>query len=113
MPKNTPVLESQIQTSSPEFKSNAEYHRGLAKELAQAEETVRQGNKESREKHTSRGKLYVRDRVSKLLDAGSPFMELSPLAANGMYEGASPGAGIVTGVGIVNGREVMVVANDA
>ncbi len=80
--------------------------------------TARQGGSESaREKHLGRGKLLVRDRVDRLLDPGSPFLELSPLAATEMYgppgESPIPSAGIVTGIGLVHGREVVVVANDA
>ena len=71
------------------------------------------GSESSRERHTSRGKLLVRDRVDRLLDPGSPFLELSPLAATGMYGDAVPSAGIVTGIGRVEGRECVVVANDA
>ena len=75
---------------------------------------VRQGGSEAaRTKHTDRGKLLVRDRVDRLLDPGSPFLELSPLAATGMYADAVPAAGVVTGIGRVHGREVVVVANDA
>ena len=84
---------------------------------------VRQGGSESaRRKHTDRGKLLVRDRVDRLLDPGSPFLELSPLAAYGMYGGGSgggddeyavPSASIVTGIGLIHGRPVMVIANDA
>lgn len=76
--------------------------------------TARQGGSESaRQKHTDRGKLLVRDRVDRLLDPGSPFLELSPLAAYDMYGGGVPSAGVVTGIGRVQGREVVVVANDA
>ncbi len=71
------------------------------------------GGDAAREKHTARGKLLVRDRVDRLLDPGSPFLELSTLAATGMYDDAVPSAGIVTGIGRVHGREVMVIANDA
>jgi 3-methylcrotonyl-CoA carboxylase beta subunit len=71
------------------------------------------GDERSRTRHVDRGKLLVRDRVDRLLDPGSPFLELSPLAADGMYGGAVPSAGIVTGVGRVSGRECVVVANDA
>src|SRR5690625_2687120 len=67
----------------------------------------------SRERHVARGKLLPRDRVTRLLDEGSPFLELSPLAAEGMYGGQAPGAGIITGIGLVQGRHVMVVCNDA
>src|SRR6187397_3712966 len=71
------------------------------------------GSESSRERHVSRGKLLPRDRVDALLDAGSPFLELSPLAANGMYGGDAPAAGIITGIGRVAGRRCVVVANDA
>ncbi|MGH3454356.1 MAG: carboxyl transferase domain-containing protein, partial [Nocardioidaceae bacterium] len=71
------------------------------------------GSPAARDKHTARGKLLVRDRVDRLLDPGSPFLELSPLAAYGMYDDAVPAAGIVTGIGRINGRECVVVANDA
>src|SRR6478752_9466778 len=71
------------------------------------------GSEKARTKHTDRGKLLVRDRVDRLLDPGSPFLELSPLAATGMYGDAVPSAGVVTGIGRVSGREVVVVATDA
>ena len=93
--------------------------RDLVAELRERLALVRQGGSESaRLKHTDRGKLLVRDRVDRLLDPGSPFLELSPLAATGMYgaagqDNAVPAAGIVTGIGRVQGREVVVVANDA
>ncbi len=94
--------------------------RELVDELREKLAVARQGGSESaRKKHTDRGKLLVRDRVDRLLDPGSPFLELSPLAAYGMYgrdEGdanAVPSASIVTGIGRVNGRECMVIANDA
>jgi 3-methylcrotonyl-CoA carboxylase beta subunit len=88
--------------------------RELVDELRERLHLARQGGSAAaRDRHTSRGKLLVRDRVDRLLDPGSPFLELSPLAANGMYDDAVPSAGIVTGVGRVNGRECVVVANDA
>jgi len=96
--------------------------RELTEQLRERLERVRQGGSESaRRKHTDRGKLLVRDRVDRLLDPGSPFLELSPLAAYGMYGAPGrgdepwtvPGAGLVTGIGRVAGREVMVIANDA
>src|SRR3954447_6550193 len=71
------------------------------------------GSAAARRKHTDRGKLLVRDRVDRLLDPGSPFLELSPLAATRMYDEAGPSAGIVTGIGRVSGRETVIVANDA
>src|SRR6476620_3414501 len=82
----------------------------LRERLAAAREG---GSASARKKHTDRGKLLVRDRVDRLLDQGSPFLELSPLAATGMYDDAVPAAGVVTGIGRVNGRECVVVANDA
>src|SRR5918997_922365 len=88
--------------------------RDLVAELRERLATARLGGSEaSRELHTSRGKLLVRDRVDRLLDPGSPFLELSPLAATGMYDDAVPSAGIVTGIGRVSGRECVLVANDA
>src|SRR3712207_8698956 len=88
--------------------------RDLVSELRERLAAARLGGPEAwRERHTSRGKLLVRDRLDRLLDPGSPFLELSPLAATGMYDDAVPSAGIVTGIGRVSGRECVVVANDA
>src|SRR5919112_2578901 len=86
----------------------------LVAELRKRLAEVRQGGTEkSRERHVSRGKLLPRDRVDHVLDPGSPFLEIAPLAAYGMYGGEVPSAGIITGIGQVSGRECMVVANDA
>ena len=86
----------------------------LVAELRERVEVVRAGGTEaSRRRHTERGKLLVRDRVDRLLDPGSPFLEVAPLAAYGMYDDAVPAAGMVTGVGQVSGRACVVVANDA
>jgi 3-methylcrotonyl-CoA carboxylase beta subunit len=86
----------------------------LSTELRERLATVRRGGSESaRKKHTDRGKLLPRDRVDRLLDPGSPFLELSPLAAYGMYGTSVPAAGIITGIGRIAGRECVVVANDA
>ena len=86
----------------------------LADELRTRTALARQGGSPAaRDKHTARGKLLARDRVDSLLDPGSPFLELSPLAATGMYDDAVPSAGIVTGIGLVSGRECVIVANDA
>ncbi|HET7358168.1 MAG TPA: carboxyl transferase domain-containing protein, partial [Nocardioidaceae bacterium] len=88
--------------------------RALVDELRERLARVRVGGSEAaRKKHLGRGKLLVRDRVDRLLDPGSPFLELSPLAAHGMYQDAVPSAGVVTGIGRVSGRECVVVANDA
>jgi acetyl-CoA carboxylase carboxyltransferase component len=107
-------LESHLDTQSAEFRANAEHHRALADDLRRRHEALRLGGgAEAVKKHTARNKLFVRDRVEKLLDPGTAFLELSALAANGMYGDEAPGAGLVTGIGTVHGRHVMVVANDA
>lgn len=108
------ALHTLINSSSPEFKKNRDHHLALAKELERKRLQASQGGgAESRKKHEERGKLFVRDRIAALLDPGTPFLELSPLAAHGIYEDQAPGAGLVTGIGRVSGREVMIVANDA
>src|SRR5438445_4045824 len=109
-----PIIESQLDPRSAEFQANASALRGLVDDLsAQLAATAQGGGEKARAKHTERGKLLPRERIRALLDPGSPFLEFSPLAAHGMYEGAAPGAGIVTGIGRVHGIEVVVVANDA
>jgi acetyl-CoA carboxylase carboxyltransferase component len=108
------VLESHVDTRGADFKENAAHHRALASDLRERLARVaRGGDSALREKHEGRGKLFVRERIERLLDPGTPFLELSPLAANRLYDDEAPAAGIVTGVGRVSGREVMVVANDA
>jgi len=107
-------LGSKIRTASADFRDNAAHHRALADELRKTLETVRRGGSaEARERHTSRGKLLVRDRIDGLLDPGSPFLEIAALAAHGMHAGEAPAAGLVTGIGRIHGREAMIVANDA
>ncbi len=97
-----------------DFKANTADHEALAQDLREQLARVRMGGGEkARARHTGRGKLLPRERVDRLLDKGAPFLELSPLAAHGMYDGDAPGAGIVTGVGRVSGRECVIVANDA
>jgi len=109
-----PVIESQIDPRSAEFQGNAAQLRAAVDDLkSQMAQAALGGGDKARAKHTERGKLLPRERVRGLLDPGSPFLELSPLAAHGMYDGAAPGAGIVTGIGRVQGNEVVVVANDA
>jgi hypothetical protein len=99
------IIESQINTTSSEFKANAAHHRALAQELVERLAQVRRGGPErAHRRHREQGKLYVRDRIDRLLDPGSPFLELSPLAAWEMYEGEAPGAGMVSGIGSVAGR---------
>ena len=108
------VLASQIDTRSDAFKKNADAMRALVADLRQRTEKVRLGGgEESRKRHVARGKLLPRERVRALLDPGSPFLELSPLAAMGMYDDEAPGSGVITGVGRVSGVECVIVCNDA
>jgi acetyl-CoA carboxylase carboxyltransferase component len=108
------ALESTVDLDSPTFRENTAYHKGLADELRQALAAVREGGgAESVTKHRARGKMLPRERIDALLDPGTPFLEFSPLAANGLYEDAAPGAGIVTGIGTIHGRPCLIVANDA
>jgi acetyl-CoA carboxylase carboxyltransferase component len=108
------ILSSSIDTSSPDFKQNAEHHKQLANELKERLARVREGGGEKyRKRQEEQGKLFVRERIDRLLDPNSPFLELSTLAATDLYDNEGPGAGIVTGIGRVSDREVMIVANDA
>ncbi|MGH3271623.1 MAG: carboxyl transferase domain-containing protein, partial [Trebonia sp.] len=107
-------LRSSADTASEAFKRNHAANTALAAELrAKLDTAARGGSDRARDRHVSRGKLLPRDRVDTLTDPGSPFLELSPLAADGMYDGDAPAAGIITGVGRVEGRECVIVANDA
>jgi len=109
-----PVIESKIDLRSPEFAANAAQLRAAVEDLkSQMAQAALGGGDKARAKHTERGKLLPRERVRALLDPGSPFLEFSSLAAHNMYDGAAPGAGIVTGIGRVQGQEVVIVANDA
>jgi acetyl-CoA carboxylase carboxyltransferase component len=108
------TINSIIDTSTPQFQENFQHHRGLAQELHQHLRVVRQGGEAKyRERHEAQGKLFVRDRIDRLIDAGSPLLELSPLAAWEMYGGDANGAGIVTAISRVADREVIIIANDA
>src|SRR5512132_387071 len=108
------ILSSQVDTRSDIFKRNAEAMRGLVDDLRRRTEEVRLGGgEESRKRHVARGKLLPRERVRALLDPGSPFLELSPLAALDMYDNEAPGSGVITGVGRVSGEECVIVCNDA
>ncbi|MFB9713179.1 carboxyl transferase domain-containing protein [Arthrobacter methylotrophus] len=108
------TLVSQLDTSSDQFAANAEAQLSLVQELKKRLSVAALGGPEkSRERHVARGKLLPRERINYLLDEGSPFLEIAPLAANGMYNDDSPGAGIIAGIGLVHGRQVMVVSNDA
>jgi 3-methylcrotonyl-CoA carboxylase beta subunit len=109
-----PAIKSLIEPRSPEFHENHAY---LSSQVSAFEEQQHRiamgGGEKARTKHTERGKLLPRDRITALLDPGSPFLELSSLAAHGMFDDQAPCAGIITGIGRVHGTEVMVVANDA
>jgi 3-methylcrotonyl-CoA carboxylase beta subunit len=108
------VIASKLRTSSDEYRANSAALRALVDELRDRTATVALGGSESaRQKHTARGKLLVRDRIDLLLDPGTPFLEFSPLAAFGMYGGEVASSGAVAGVGRVNGRECVIVGNDA
>ena len=109
-----PVIRSQLNPRSAEFRANHERMKGLVADLREKVQRVSLGGDESaRARHVARGKLLPRERVRTLLDAGSPFLEIGQLAAHGMYGGEAPGAGIICGVGRVSGRECIVVCNDA
>jgi 3-methylcrotonyl-CoA carboxylase beta subunit len=106
-------LSSSVDRNGDAFRQNAETNLELATELREKVSAAALGGPEGhRERHVARGKLLPRDRVHRLLDPGSPFLEIGALAANGMYDDGAPGAGMITGVGRVEGREVLIVAND-
>ena len=108
-----PLLDSKVDRKSAEFAANGAAMRALVDELRDRQAKIALGGGDAaRAKHVARGKLLPRDRVEMLLDPGAPFLELSPLAAFGMYGDDSPGAGIITGVGRIAGRECVVVCND-
>jgi 3-methylcrotonyl-CoA carboxylase beta subunit len=112
------ILETSADPQSKEFKANAAHMRALVEELNKRRaEAALGGSEKARERHVKRGKLLPRERVARLVDPGSPFLELSPLAANGLYResihDAIHGAGIITGIGRIEGRECVIVANDS
>ncbi len=108
------ILDSPADTASLEFRTNAAQMRALVEDLNRRRaEAALGGPVRARERHTARGKLLPRDRVLRLIDPGTPFLELSPLAANAMYGDAIHGAGLITGIGRVEGRECVIVVNDA
>ena len=106
-------IESKIRTNTPEFQANVEHMKSLVTKLK--EETAKAhlgGPEEFRKRHKERGKLLARERIEALIDPDTPFLELSPLAAYGMYDDP-PSAGIVTGIGVIHGREAVIITNDA
>jgi 3-methylcrotonyl-CoA carboxylase beta subunit len=109
-----PVIESQLDARSAEFRANAERMRRLVADLRdQVARISLGGDATARDKHVARGKLLPRERVRKLLDPGSAFLEIGQLAAMGLYKDDAPGAGIIAGIGKVSGRECVIVCNDA
>lgn len=108
------ILTSTVDAASDSARANADAHAALADELrAKLARAALGGPEASRDRHVARGKLLPRDRVERLLDEASPFLELSPLAADDLYDDDTPAAGVIAGVGLVQGRPVMVVCNDA
>ncbi len=109
-----PVIESRINPRADDYAGNARAMQAQVADLrAQLAQTAQGGSAEARAKHVARGKLLPRDRVLSLIDPDSPFLELSPLAAHGMYDGEAPGAGLITGIGQVAGTQCVIVCNDA
>jgi len=108
------ILESRLNSRSADFLANAAAMRDVVQDLRQQVDKVFAGGGEAaRAKHLARGKLLPRDRVQQLLDPGTPFLELAPLAAYNMYDNAAPGAGLIAGIGRVSGIDCMIVCNDA
>ncbi|MBF5004129.1 carboxyl transferase domain-containing protein [Diaphorobacter caeni] len=108
------ILGTQLNARSADFQSNAQAMQAVVDDLrAQTERVAQGGGEAARAKHVARGKLLPRERVQRLLDPGTPFLELSPLAALNMYNNDAPGAGVITGIGRVNGVDCMIVCNDA
>src|SRR5689334_17343630 len=109
-----PKLTTQVDPASAAFAANAAVNRALAETLrTRVAQAALGGPEAARTRHTARGKLLPRERLERLLDIGSPFLEIGQLAAYDLYEGEAPGAGIIAGVGRVSGRETMIVVNDA
>ncbi len=107
-------IESHLKTGSAEYQANRAAMEAAVTKLRSTIDRIREGGPEpARKRHTERGKLLVRDRVKELIDPDTPFLELSTLAAHGLYGDEAPGASIVTGIGRISGREAVIVANDA
>ncbi len=107
-------IQTQLDSTSEQFKKNKDFMDGLVNQLNERVEQVKKGGGEkSLERHRSRGKLPARERIEKIIDPQSSFLEFSTLAAWELYDGAAPGAGVVTGIGLVSGVECVIVANDA
>ncbi|KAB1593611.1 methylcrotonoyl-CoA carboxylase [Burkholderia cepacia] len=109
-----PIIESKLNPRSEDFRANAAALEAVVADLrAKIEQLAQGGGQAARDKHLARGKLLPRDRIAQLIDPGAPFLEFSQLAANGMYNDDAPGAGVITGIGRIAGRECVIVCNDA
>jgi 3-methylcrotonyl-CoA carboxylase beta subunit len=109
-----PIIETKLNPRSDDFRNNAAALEALVADLrAKVEKLALGGGQAARDKHVGRGKLLPRDRIAQLLDPGTPFLELSQLAAFGMYHDDAPGAGVITGIGRIAGQECVIVCNDA
>ena len=107
-------IESKINVNSPEYQQNREEYLKLLGRYKEVLAATRQGGPlHMITKHKERGKLLARERIDLLVDRNTPFVELSALAAYGLYDNGFPSAGIVTGIGVIHGKEVMIIANDA
>src|SRR5260370_32020507 len=110
---SAPRIDSKIVADDEQFRARSDHNRALVAKLrADVAEAAKGGTEKHRERHVSRGKLLPRDRVERLLDPGSPFLEIGQLAACDMYEGEVPGAGLIAGIGRVSGPQAMIVCND-
>ncbi len=108
------VLPTRVDRAAAAFEQHRDHNEALVQRLRERLDAVRQGGDDKYvERHRSRGKQLTRERIAAICDAGTPFLEMSPLAANGMYDGKASSAGVVTGIGVVHGKECMFVANDA
>lgn len=108
------IIESKLNPRGEEFRTNAAALEALVADLKEKVAKIAEGGGQAaRDRHLSRNKLLPRDRIAQLLDPGTPFLELSPLAAYGMYNDEAPGAGIITGIGRIAGQECVIVCNDA
>ncbi len=107
-------MKSLLDTGSNDFRENDARYREKIDELHALRRTQRVGGPEkARERHVSKGKILPRERIERLIDPGTPFLELGELAGLNKYEGVPPGAGIITGIGVIEGRQCMIIANDA
>ena len=107
------IIKSKVDVKSSDFQENYKHFQKVLEDYREILETVRSGNPKAMEKHLERGKIPARQRIKMVLDPDTPFMELSSLAAYNLYDNSAPYAGIVTGIGLVAGREIMFIANDA